>query len=182
MDLNINGNPGQGNHFTEIKQDINIGYVEHYNNATTIHNTYQDGKLVETKKKEPAPATDTEIINKEILGYVGKTLCLVEEQWKPIYMDLWNDILKLRDVTAEIYDRGRQHNTTFNRNFVANIIYYLGNFRKNGAGLYGSYNATKVVTELEGKTGCSTRTELGQQPSHDIRLALDALLKKYDIV
>lgn len=179
MDVKIDGNPGTGNHFTEIKQDIHIGSVGVYNNATTINNTYQDGRLVETKKEEPVG--ESEAVRKEILTYVGKTLCLVEEKWKPIYNDLWNDILNLSEVKAEVYDPGRQQGTTFNRNLVANIIHFLGNFRGNKSGMFGAYSATPVVNELEGTTACSTRTELGSNPSKEIRDAISPLLKKYNI-
>jgi hypothetical protein len=149
------------------------------NKATTINNTYADGKLVRTELD--SPTNETESVRKEILDYVSKTLGLVEEKWKPIYMDLWNDILDLKEVSAEVYDRGRQQNTTFNRKLVANIIYYLGNFRNNGSGMYGSYNASTVVSLLEGATNCNVRVELGLQPSRAIRNAIDPLLKTYGI-
>lgn len=49
MDINITGNPGQGNTF----QEIHIGTVQNYNpNATTvINNNY-------VEKPKPAPATE----------------------------------------------------------------------------------------------------------------------------
>ena len=68
MDLNRLGDPGTGNHYTEIKQEIHIGSVGVYNNATTIHNTYADGKLVRTEMDNPL--TDMESVRKEILDYV----------------------------------------------------------------------------------------------------------------
>ena len=179
MEVKTDGNPGAGNHYTEIKQEIHIGSVGVYNNATTINNTYQDGRLVEMQKG--TPSTEPEAVRKEILGYVGKTLCLVEDKWKPIYMDLWNDILNLNEVKAEVYAPGRQQGTTFNRKLVANIIHYLGNFRGNKSGMFGAYSATPVVNELEGTTACSTRTELGSNPTKVIRDAIGPLLKKYNI-
>jgi len=181
MDINIHGDPGTGNHYTEVKidQQVHIGNVGVLNKATTINNTYADGKLVRTELDNAV--TDTESVRKEILDYVSKTLGLVEEKWKPIYMDLWNNILDLKEVSAEVYDRGRQQNTTFNRKLVANIIYYLGNFRNNGSGMYGSYSATTIVCQLESSTTCSTRAELGLQPVKAIRDAIDPLLKTYGI-
>ena len=181
MDINIHGDPGTGNHYTEVKidQQVHIGNVGVLNKATTINNTYADGKLVRTELD--SPTNETESVRKEILDYVSKTLGLVEEKWKPIYMDLWNNILDLKEVSAEVYDRGRQQNTTFNRKLVANIIYYLGNFRNNGSGMYGSYNATTVVNQLEGITNCSARLELGMRPAKAIRDAIDPLLKTYGI-
>lgn len=179
MDENRHRDPGTGNHYTKIKQEIHIGSVGVYNNATTIHNTYADGKLVRMEKDNPL--VDMESVRKEILDYVGKTLSLVEEKWKSIYMDLWDDILDLKEVSTDAYDRGRQQNTTFNRKLVANIIYYLGNFRNNGSGMFGAYNASTVVSQLEGVTNCNVRVELGLPPTREIRDAIDLLLKSYDI-
>lgn len=176
MDIKIEGNPGTGNTF----QEIHIGTVQNYNpNATTvINNNYGNG----AKPQEPMSMIDRSAIRQEIITYVGKTLNLVEERWKPVYIELWNDILDLKEVSAEVYDRGRQQKTIFNRKLIANIIYYLGNFKGNGTGLYGNYSATPLVKALEGTTECSTRTELGSQPSKEIRDAITPLLKKHHIV
>lgn len=176
MEIKIEGNPGTGNTFQEVK----IGTVQNYNpNATTvINNNY--GSYPKSKEN-PLGETDHSAIRQEIINYVSKTLKLVEKKWQDGYMDLWNDILDLDVVAAEVYDRGRQHDTTFNRNFVANIIHFLGNFRGNKTGMFGAYSATPIVNELEGRTACSTRTELGSNPSKEIRDAITPLLKKYNI-
>ena len=176
MEIKIEGNPGTGNTFQEVK----IGTVQNYNpNATTvINNNY--GSYPKSKEN-PLGEIDHSAIRQEILNYVGKTLHLVEEKWKPVYLDLWEEILNIKEVAAEVYDRGRQHDTTFNRNLVANIIHFLGNFRGNKTGMFGAYSATPVVNELEGTTACSTRTELGSNPSKEIRDAITPLLKKYNI-
>ena len=176
MEIKIEGNPGTGNTFQEVK----IGTVQNYNpNATTvINNNY--GSYPKSKEN-PLGEIDHSAIRQEILNYVGKTLHLVEEKWKPVYLDLWEEILNIKEVAAEVYDRGRQQGTTFNRNLVANIIHFLGNFRGNKTGMFGAYSATPVVNELEGTTACSTRTELGSNPSKEIRDAITPLLKKYNI-
>ncbi len=179
MDNKKDGNPGTGNHFTQINQTINIQNVGNYYNADVIHNEYYNGELKTTKQGNPV--SETEAIREEIIAYVNKTLSLVDDKWKPIYLDLWKDILSLKEVSAEIYDRGRQQNTTFNRKLVANIICYLGNFRGNGTGMYGVYSATPIVMKLEKTTACSTRQELGTTPSKEICDAIDILLKKQDI-
>ena len=36
---------------------------------------------------------------------------------------LWRSILALPEVDAVVYNPGKQKNTTFNRNLIANIIY-----------------------------------------------------------
>lgn len=176
MEIKIEGNPGTGNTF----QEVIIGTVQNYNpNATTvINNNY--GSYPKSKDN-PLGETDHSAIRQEIINYVSKTLKLVEKKWQDGYMDLWNDILDLDVVAAAAYDRGRQQGTTFNRNLVANIIHFLGNFRGNKTGMFGAYSATPVVNELEGTTACSTRTELGSNPSKEIRDAITPLLKKYNI-
>jgi len=176
MEIKIEGNPGSGNTFQEVK----IGTVQNYNpNATTvINNNYG---CCHKQKEEPMGGVDRKAIRQEIIDYVGKTLKLVEKEWKNGYMELWKEILDLDEVAAVVYDRGRQKGTVFNRKLVANIIYCLGNFRGNKSGMFGAYSATPVVKELEGTTACSTRTELGSNPSKEIRDAISPLLKKYNI-
>lgn len=173
MEIKIDGNPGTGNTFQEIK----IGTVQNYNpNATTVIN-YNYGTNDKTKT-EPVGNVDNSAIRQVILNYVSKTLKLVEKKWQAGYLDLWNEILDLEEVKAEIYDTGRQQGTVFNRKLVANIIFCLGNFRSKGAGMFGAYSATPIVKELEGTRMCSTRTELGSQPEPEIRDAIRQLLKE----
>ena len=172
MEIKIEGNPGTGNTFQEIK----IGTVQNYNpNATTvINNNYS---AYPKAKEECLGGVDRSAIRQEILNYVSKTLKLVEKKWQDGYMDLWNAILDLDVVAAEVYNRGRQKGTVFNRKLVANIICCLGNFRSKDVGMYGAYSPTPIVKELEGRTDCSTRTELGSQPEPVIRDAIRQLLK-----
>ena len=49
MDIKKDGNPGTGNHFTQINQTINIQNVGNYYNADVIHNEYYNGELKTTK-------------------------------------------------------------------------------------------------------------------------------------
>ena len=176
MEIKIQGDPGTGNTF----QEIHIGNVQNYvPNATTVIN-HNYGSSPKAKDKDP-DGIDHPSIRQEIVNYVGKTLKLVERKWQDRYLDLWNDILDLEVVADEVYDRGRQKGTLFNRKLVANIIHYLGNFRGNGSGMYGSYSASPVANVLENTTYCSTRTELGSQPSRAIRDAIAPLLQKHNI-
>lgn len=173
MELKIEGNPGTGNTFQEIR----IGTVQNFNpNATSVvNNNFGDYHKV---KEDPFGTAAIASIRKEILDYVGRTRNLVEDRWRDGYMDLWEDILDLDVVAAEVYDRGRQKGTVFNRKLVANIICCLGNFRSKDVGLFGAYSPTPIVKELEGNIACSTRTELGSQPEPKIRNAIRQLLKE----
>ena len=123
MEINIKGNPGQGNTF----QEIHINKVDNFNpNATTVINNYYGDK------QKPAPAAEKELQNAEreqrksdILQYVAKLTQYVSKEWKNRYETLWKNILALPEVEAEVYEPGKQKGTTFNRNLIAHIIYIM---------------------------------------------------------
>ena len=161
MDIKIEGNPGTGNTFQEIK----IGYVENYNpNATTIiNNHYGD-------RKKTAPAVDESqkqlgILqrNEEILAYVGNLKLFVSKEWKNRYETTWHNILSLPEVSALIYDPGKQKDTTFNRNLVANIIYIMCN-----KGIIEEKNATTLTVALEGDKDHPVRAQLHKDPDDKV--------------
>lgn len=170
MDINITGNPGTGNTF----QEIHIGTVQNYNpNATTvINNNYGD-------KPKPAPSTEKvlqdaerEQRKAEIIDYVGNLKKYVAKDWKNRYETLWKDILELPDVEAEVYDPGKQKNTTFNRNLVAHIIYIMCK-----EGVIAEDNATTLTVALEGDKDHPVRAQLRNYPdSRDVKEAILALL------
>lgn len=63
-----------------------------------------------------------------------------------------------------IFNPGKQQDTNFNRNLVANIIHYL-----DGRGVYkDNYNAALFAQILEGDKDHSVRSALGKYPSEDI--------------
>ena len=170
MDIKIEGNPGTGNTFQEIK----IGYVENYNpNATTvINNHYGD-------RKKTAPAADEsqrqlDILQRqtEILGYVDNLKQFVSKDWKNRYETLWRNILSLPEVSALIYDQGKQKNTTFNRNLVANILYIMCN-----QGIISETNATTLTVALEGDKDHPVRAQLRKNPDdRDLKRKIESLI------
>ena len=100
MDINIKGNPGTGNSFT----DIHIDNVQNFNpNATTVIN-YNYG---DKRKMPPSPApspTDAEIEQRkaEILDYVNRLKGQVAREWKNRYDTLWRQVLSLPEVSETI--------------------------------------------------------------------------------
>lgn len=158
MDINIKGNPGQGNTF----QEINIGHVDNFNpNATTVVNNYYG------EKQKPAPAAENVLQDAEreqrkaaILQYVAKLTQYVSKDWKNRYDTLWKNILALPEVEAEVYEPGKQKGTTFNRNLIAHIIYIMCK-----EGVIADNNATHLAIALEGDKDHPVRTQLGQYPS-----------------
>lgn len=159
MEINIKGNPGQGNTF----QEIHINKVDNFNpNATTVINNYYGDK------QKPAPAAEKELQNAEreqrksdILQYVAKLTQYVSKEWKNRYETLWMNILALPEVEAEVYEPGKQKGTTFNRNLIAHIIYIMCK-----EDVITEKNATRLATALEGSREHSVRNQLGQHPSN----------------
>lgn len=162
-------NPGQGNAYVILDS----GAIYNNNpNATTVTNTtniYMDGK-----KTPPLPEDDKEkqIRKNAILEYVGKLKDYATDDWKGNYNQLWLDILDIPQVDAEIYNKGQQKDTIFNRNLVGNILHVLI------GKVIGETNVTELTKALEGKPGASVRGQMGSSPSPEIEKPLLELIAK----
>ena len=170
MDIKIEGNPGTGNTFQEIK----IGYVENYNpNATTvINNHYGDRKKTAPAADESQKQLDILQRQTEILGYVDNLKQFVSKDWKNRYETLWHNILSLPEVSALIYDPGKQKDTTFNRNLVANILYIMCN-----QGIISETNATTLTVALEHDKDHPVRAQLRKDPDDkDLMSKIESLI------
>lgn len=136
--------------------------------------------IQKTATSEQAPtAIDKPHIREEIIKYVGFLFDFYTSEWQKHYIELWNDILLLPEVDAEIYDYGKQQDTVFNRNLVGNIICFLNLYK-----LYkDEYNADAMTKELlkYNNKGQSVRDALGEKPSTPIYNALKKHMdtKKY---
>ena len=94
-----------------------------------------------------------------IIQYVMKLHpTYVSEKWKTHYQKLWEKVLEIPEVKTVIHDKGRQKNTTFNRNLVGNILHLMTNKE------VLSENATKLTIALEGDEDSSIRAQLGKLP------------------
>lgn len=176
MEINIKGNPGTGNSFTEIK----IEHADSVNpNATTVtvtHNHYGEKKVAFKQQPKDADNIDTFPIRTEILKYISSLRPLLKEEWKSNYMKLWEGILDLDVIEAVIYHPGKQQGTNFNRSLVANIIHYL-----DSKGIYkDNYNATTVTVALEGDKDHTVRSSLGKDPVSDIVSRLDRFFETFE--
>jgi len=149
-----------------IVQNFNIGSVGQLNPvATTVVNNYYGDNQRDKAEKTLA---NKEVIRPQIIEYVSKTLLLVSDEWRNKYMDLWNDILKIDEVDAEVYEKGKQ---------VANIIHILGNWQGKKKGVFKKWEAKEIAVHLESTWECSTRTQLGIAPSTAIQNAILKLFK-----
>ena len=168
MEIKIEGNPGTGNSFTEV----HIGNVQNYNpNATTvINNNY--GTRVKSHAPECSDKVDKEDVMPKIIKYVKKTLDCVADDWKNRFEPLWQNILKIKEVDAEVYEIHGE-GTDFNRPLVAAITHVLID-----NGVYNKCTYTALAIALEDNEDHHVRQELGKNPSDEIRAAVKKLLQK----
>ena len=66
-------------------------------------------------------------------------------------------------VKSLVFSPGKQKDTSFNRNLVANIIYIMCN-----AGLFDDTNATTLAVALEDNKEHSVRSQLGKEPADEL--------------
>lgn len=157
MEINIKGNPGTGNTF----QEVHITNVQNYNpNATTVIN-YNYGDKSKTASTADNDMTDDERehLKSEIMDYAMRIKRHVANNWRNRYESIWRNILSLPEVEAVVYEPGKQKDTTFNRNLIANIIYIMCE-----GGVFATDNATTLAECLEGDKDHSVRAKLRQNP------------------
>lgn len=172
MDIKIDGNPGTGNTF----QEFNIGHVENFNQGSTVFSNHNGDRKKGPSSVADDTRVDLQLRQAEILEYVCRLKPYVAREWKNRYESTWRDILALSEVAAQVYNPGKQHDTTFNRNLVANIIYIMYNDR-DGHGVITEGNATHLAEILEGDKDHSVRRQLGQAPEdRTLRDAVNKLL------
>ena len=168
MKLDKDFNPGQGNTYVIMES----GAIYNNNpNATTVTNTtnnFMDGKNTPSLPKDN---TEKQIKKDAILEYVGRLKDYTYEGWEMKYDQLWLNILDIPQIDAEIYNKGQQKDTIFNRNLVGNILHVLiGKVIK-------ETNVTKLTIALEGKSEASIRAQIGKSPSPEIETNLLELIE-----
>ena len=95
---------------------------------------------------------------KAIKDYVKKVESLLSSDWtEKAYEDLWDRVLTLPSVEAEILKVGKQKGTTFNRKLVANILHLM---MQNGVFAVTATNQA-MAEALEGTKDHSVRAEVG---------------------
>ena len=157
MKVEITGNPGTGNTF----QEINISSVQNYNpNATTVINyNYGDRPKPTSAPDKTMQQAEREQRKAEIVEYVSRIKKYVTDEWKNRYETTWRSVLDIPEVEAVVYEPGKQKDTTFNRNLIANIIYIMCE-----GGVFATDNATTLAECLEGDKDHSVRAKLRQNP------------------
>lgn len=129
------------------------------------------------------PETNGAAVRNEILNYVNRVRPLLNDQFKSGFMKMWEDILDLPEVKKDLYKPGKQWDTNFNRDLVANIFYHLRKYRIYKVVYKDNYNGARMAEVLEGDRDHSVKHALRQDPAKDVREAVDKLLKdKYNYV
>ena len=109
-----------------------------------------------------------------IMDYVGRIKPVIVEDYQPKYEEIWLRILELEEVKKDIYDRGRQQGTIFNRSLVANIIHLMAidNMVVKGT------NDVRIAELLEPSKGKNhpVRSCLGLSPESRVKRAIEQLL------
>ena len=183
----IEGNPGTGNTFINIKTAYNVNP-----NATKVENTFIIGSREEGDAAVAEAAggkkmcamtlremlkkgmIDTGNIQTEILNYVSCIRPKLKPNLDKRYEHLWARIVEHEAFAVELYDPGKQQ-CTFNRNLVANIIHYLD--RK---GFYEEpYSAAAMTRALEaGEDQHPIRRALGIDPDDKFCKVVDEILNE----
>ncbi len=108
-----------------------------------------------------------------IMEYVGRLRPLVKEQYLAKYDQIWEGILEISQVKAVIYNKGKQQDTTFNRNLLAQLIHQVDIIYLPTA------NTVQMSTYLEPEKGVDhpVRQKLGEAPDKAIKKAVEEYMK-----
>lgn len=166
MKIEIIGNPGTGNTFSE---SIDNHVENNYHGPTTINYYGKDSQRVRVSSID-----EKESVKAEILTKLKKLEGFVLDKWKAHHESLWKAILAIPEVDKVIYNPGRQKNTTFNRNLLANIICLLCSKE-----VYDGENRSDMAREF-GEVE-SFRKALGQSPANEkIYTSVEKVVKEYE--
>ena len=161
MDIDIQGDPGTGNTFTEI----HIDNVETFapNATTVVNNHYGDGRKPRVSSDATLEGAESVQRSAEIMQYVSRLRQYVAPEWSNRYDASWQAILCLPEVLSAVSNPGKQKDTTFNRNLVANIIYIMCE-----KGIIVETNATTLAKALEGDKDHPVRAQLRTRPEESL--------------
>lgn len=158
-------------------QEIHIhGNVDQFNtgDVRNIYNYYGKG----VKPQGDNSAVDKAALKKEILDDVSVLVEMVKKSRRPVFMDLWNDLLELKEVKYDVYDSGKNEDKDYSRKLVAGIIHFIGSDENNCLGWFDKYNASEIARTLLGSSKNSIRGELGTQPPVEVMDAIRKLINE----
>lgn len=139
----------------------------------------ESGNTICYNNHEPKPEEKTHTsqhVNDVIMEYVGRLMPVVREDFADKYVMMWQEILANDMVKQVIYNKGKQQDTTFNRNLVAQIIHQIS------PKVYLSKVNSVVLAEyLEPQKGANhpVRQKLGEAPESVIKKEIEKCMEKY---
>lgn len=151
-----------------VKSGAKIGNFVMDNHGTMT----LSANIGEDNSEEAAPVLGTK---NSIMEYVNRLKPLVKDDFKKEYDEFWMQILELEEVKQQVYNKGKQQDTTFNRNLVARIIHQIGD----KVYLMG-INDQQYAEYLEPGKGKnhSVRQQLCLMPEAPIKRAIERFLEK----
>ena len=133
-----------------------------------------DGVHISYKSRKEKKGEHEPVSKDAIMEYVKRLMPVVRKEYQSVYSEMWLGILDVKEVKLQVYNKGKQQGTTFNRDFVAQIIHQLG------SRIYmPEANAVVMAEHLEPEKGRDhpVRQKLGESPDKSIKKAIEAFLK-----
>ena len=152
------------------KSGMSVGQFIMENTGTI---TYNDHRSIEKEEKKSGESASCS--KEAIMEYVGRLKPVVKAEYQTEYDTIWEGILELTQVRTLVYNKGKQQDTTFNRNLVAQIIHQVSDW------LYlPTANTVKMAEYLEPEKGIEhpVRQKLGESPERDVKKAIEAYVKE----
>ena len=125
-------------------------------------------------QKPATPDANQKQGKEAIMDYLWRLKPVVKEQYISVYAEIWDGILELQEVKMQIYQKGKQQDTTFNRNLLAQLIHQVGDR------IYQpTANTVKMAEYLEPEKGIEhpVRQKLGESPDKPIKKAVEEYMK-----
>ena len=152
------------------KSGMSVGQFIMENTGTI---TYNDHRSIEKEEKKSGESASCS--KEAIMEYVGRLKPVVKAEYQTEYDTSWEGILELTQVRTHVYKKGKQQDTTFNRNLVAQIIHQVSDW------LYlPTANTVKMAEYLEPEKGSEhpVRQKLGESPERDVKKAIEAYVRE----
>ena len=152
------------------KSGMSVGQFIMENTGTI---TYNDHRSIEKEEKKSGESASCS--KEAIMEYVGRLKPVVKTEYQADYDTIWEGILELTQVRTLVYNKGKQQDTTFNRNLVAQIIHQVSDW------LYlPTANTVKMAEYLEPEKGIEhpVRQKLGESPERDVKKAIEAYVRE----
>ena len=152
------------------KSGMSVGQFIMENTGTI---TYNDHRSIEKEEKKSGESASCS--KEAIMEYVGRLKPVVKAEYQTEYDTIWEGILELTQVRTHVYKKGKQQDTTFNRNLVAQIIHQVSDWLH-----LPTANTVKMAEYLEPEKGSEhpVRQKLGESPERDVKKAIEAYVRE----